>query len=170
MVICSERCRRESEEYMNDVTLDQLDRSEYSRTRLLALLSDLESTYIPPISSITDIVKYCDKLIRHAEVFVVKQSEEDFGFIAFYANDHDHHCAFVSSIGVKPEFRGHGIGLRLLNRAVEVAREKGMRRIRLEVSLQNQAALRLYRKYGFSDVYVSAEKQQKDSVVLEKKI
>lgn len=154
---------------MNHVTLEQLDRGEYSRTRLLALISDLDSTFIPPISSMTDVVKYCDKLIKYAEVFVAKQAGEDLGFIAVYANDHEQQCAFISSIGIKEKFRGQRIGALLLNRAVEMAQEKGMRRIRLEVSLQNHAALRLYRRYGFSKIDYSVHKQQSNSVILERK-
>lgn len=154
---------------MNHVALEQLDRGEYSRTRLLALMSDLDLTFILPISSMTYIVKYCDKLIKHAEVFVAKQAEEDLGFIAVYANDHEQQCAFVSAIGVKEKFRGQGIGALLLNRAVEIAREKGMRRIRIEVSLQNHAALRLYSRYGFSKIDHSVQKQQGNIIILERR-
>lgn len=155
---------------MNDVSLERLGRKESSRTRLLTLMEELDTSYIPPISSITDIGTYCDKLITYAEVFVIKHKGDDFGFIAVYANDQEKHCAFISSIGIKQEFRGCGMGGLLINRAVEVARKQGMQRIRLEVNCYNDAAMELYRRYRFSKIPSSVQDKVQDSVVLEKKI
>lgn len=157
-------------ENMNDISLERLDRKEYSKTRLMTLMTELDQIYIPPISSITDIGTYCDKLITYAEVFIMKQKEDDSGFIAVYANDQEQHCAFISSIGIKQAFRGHGMGVLLINRAVEVARKQGMRQIRLEVNRHNDAALRLYHRYGFSKIACFVQDKEKDSVILEKKI
>lgn len=155
---------------MGNITVERLDRKEYSRTRLVSLITELDASYIPPINAITDIETYCDKLITYAEVFIAKQKERDFGFIAVYANDQEQHRAFISSIGIKQEFRRNGMGTLLINRAVEVAREKGMIEIRLEVNRHNDAALELYHRYGFSKIACSVQDEGTNCMMLKKKI
>jgi ribosomal protein S18 acetylase RimI-like enzyme len=48
--------------------------------------------------------------------------------------------------------RGSGIGLRLSEAAVERARERGCRRVQLDVNEANQEALALYRGLGFESL------------------
>jgi ribosomal protein S18 acetylase RimI-like enzyme len=55
----------------------------------------------------------------------------------------------VLGMGLLGEYRGLGIGSRLLAAALELARERGFRRIELVVRTDNEVALRLYRRYGF---------------------
>lgn len=54
-------------------------------------------------------------------------------------------------LAVEPEARGHGVGRALIERAVEIAAEKGAHRLLLEVREGNQA-LDLYRCTGFSEI------------------
>jgi ribosomal protein S18 acetylase RimI-like enzyme len=137
---------------MIDVILAQLDRTDSSEKRLYTLLSLLDYSFIPPLNSVTNISAYCAKLIQFAEVIVAIYLKEDIGLIAIYANDEQERCAFITSIGVKPEFHGKGIGRILLQRGIQVAHEKGMQRVHLEVNLENQAALKLYHKAGFIEI------------------
>jgi RimJ/RimL family protein N-acetyltransferase len=53
-------------------------------------------------------------------------------------------------MGLLPEYRGQGIGYRILDATVREAFGKGLMRIDLEVFSSNQAAIALYRRYGFS--------------------
>lgn len=48
-----------------------------------------------------------------------------------------------------PEFRGQGLGRRLLDRGLEKAQVLGFRRIWLETAESLEEAGRLYRRYGF---------------------
>jgi ribosomal-protein-alanine N-acetyltransferase len=57
--------------------------------------------------------------------------------------------AEILTIGVLPEFRGAGIGRRLLDMAGAAVREAGARRCILEVAEDNPAALGLYSRAGF---------------------
>jgi ribosomal protein S18 acetylase RimI-like enzyme len=50
---------------------------------------------------------------------------------------------------VREEYRGRGIGSTLMNRAVEVAREKGARMVVLETQSNNAVAIDFYLKFGF---------------------
>src|SRR3954447_7181221 len=47
--------------------------------------------------------------------------------------------------------RGSGLGRALLDKVVELARERGCRRIELDVNDNNDAALALYRSLGFDN-------------------
>ncbi len=55
----------------------------------------------------------------------------------------------IMSIAVKKEFRRRGIGSSLLKKAIESTREKGKKRLLLEVRVSNTPAQNLYKKYGF---------------------
>ncbi len=55
----------------------------------------------------------------------------------------------IQNIGVVPHCRGLGIGFALLIRALVGFRAAGLKRVHLEVTAQNTAAIRLYRNNGF---------------------
>ncbi|HEY8552262.1 MAG TPA: ribosomal protein S18-alanine N-acetyltransferase [Thermaerobacter sp.] len=57
--------------------------------------------------------------------------------------------AHVTTIAVDPEFRGRGVGDRLLTALEERALRYGCRRMTLEVRVSNHVAQRLYRRHGF---------------------
>ena len=58
----------------------------------------------------------------------------------------------ILNLGVLPEERRKGMGLRLLRTALQVARKMNMQEVRLEVRAGNLAAIALYRACGFSPV------------------
>jgi ribosomal-protein-alanine N-acetyltransferase len=55
----------------------------------------------------------------------------------------------IDNIAVSPTFRHQGIASKLLEKATELAQEKGVQRAVLEVRSNNQAACLLYEKFGF---------------------
>jgi [ribosomal protein S18]-alanine N-acetyltransferase len=57
--------------------------------------------------------------------------------------------AHITTIGVAPDFRGRGIGDRLLAELLVAAQKKGATRATLEVRESNEVAQNLYVKYGF---------------------
>ena len=58
------------------------------------------------------------------------------------------HCGSLG-MGVLAEYRGHGIGTRLLRACIEKAWTKGITRIELEVRADNTKAIALYEQLGF---------------------
>jgi ribosomal-protein-alanine N-acetyltransferase len=58
----------------------------------------------------------------------------------------------IANIAVRPEWRGHGIGARLLDHTILGARERGVERLFLEVRESNLAAQGLYASRGFQQV------------------
>lgn len=66
-------------------------------------------------------------------------------------------------MGLIPEFRGRGLGLRLIDAALQQAWEWGLSRVELSVHADNTAAITLYEKVGFKreglirDAFLGAE-------------
>jgi len=61
-------------------------------------------------------------------------------------------CGGVQNLGVAPPHRGRGLAKALLARSVEGFRSAGLKRVCLEVTSQNQSAIRLYERLGFRHV------------------
>ena len=59
------------------------------------------------------------------------------------------HCGTLG-MGLLPEYRGRGIGMRLLRATLDKARENHLERVELEVFEPNTRAIQLYRKAGFA--------------------
>jgi ribosomal protein S18 acetylase RimI-like enzyme len=55
----------------------------------------------------------------------------------------------IQNLGVAPLYRGRGLGSALLLKALQGFRRAGLGRAFLEVTAQNDAAVRLYRRLGF---------------------
>lgn len=55
----------------------------------------------------------------------------------------------LSNVAVEPEYRGRGIATGLVEAAIAYARERGCRRVLLQVWAGNEAATRLYFRQGF---------------------
>jgi putative acetyltransferase len=52
---------------------------------------------------------------------------------------------------VARDWRGRGVGSALVEAAIECGRENGLRTLTLSVFPHNEAAIRLYRKFGFAE-------------------
>jgi ribosomal protein S18 acetylase RimI-like enzyme len=63
-----------------------------------------------------------------------------------------HGFGAIQNIGVTPEHRCFGLGTGLLVHALYGFRQAGIRRAYLEVTAQNDGAIRLYRRVGFAAV------------------
>ena len=57
---------------------------------------------------------------------------------------------WITLLYLTPEFRGRGLGVQLLGRAVVKYRRLGRRVLRLQAAEDNAAAISFYRKYGFT--------------------
>jgi ribosomal protein S18 acetylase RimI-like enzyme len=58
----------------------------------------------------------------------------------------------LQDVSVSPEHRRRGVATALADAAERVVVERGSTRLRLSVSVDNNAALALYRRLGYSDV------------------
>lgn len=78
------------------------------------------------------------------------------------------------SMGVLPDYRRDGVGLMLLEHALETARHMGANSMVLEVNVQNTAAQTLYEAHGFEGFatrkgyYTDAEGKLADALCMRK--
>jgi ribosomal-protein-alanine N-acetyltransferase len=79
---------------------------------------------------------------------------DDTGVVGYVVADtvpnHGRPLGHVKDIAVHPDHRGEGIGATLLERALEVLRSADASRVKLEVRAGNDAAIHLYRRFGFT--------------------
>jgi RimJ/RimL family protein N-acetyltransferase len=73
------------------------------------------------------------------------------------------HCGSLG-MGVLPEFRGKGLGERLLLACISKAWSKGITRIELEARADNARAIRLYERLGFVHEAVKCRAMRFDGV------
>jgi ribosomal-protein-alanine N-acetyltransferase len=57
--------------------------------------------------------------------------------------------AHITTLAVHPSYRRRGLGGRLLDHVIDLARRHSAARVTLEVREQNHAAIAMYRKFGF---------------------
>ena len=90
----------------------------------------------------------------------LRSALEDNGFSRFLLCETDEVLAYISAqrvvdeteilnIACLPEARGRGLATALLQKICDEAEQRGDRRVILEVRVSNEAALGLYRKFGF---------------------
>lgn len=105
------------------------------------------------------------------ELTVVELPEE--GVVAYAVlwctGDHGE----LANIAVRDDARGRGLGSALLNRVLDVARQRGVESLFLEVRVSNERAAGMYRRRGFSEIgrrkgYYDRPKE--DALVLVKRL
>jgi tRNA threonylcarbamoyl adenosine modification protein YeaZ len=104
---------------------------------------------------------------------VAMQGDQALGFILLrMAGDE----AEIISICTRPDTRRQGIGAKLIDAAVALLGQQGAARLLIEVADSNDAALALYRKFGFSsvgrrrDYYQHADGRREDAAIMRREI
>lgn len=67
----------------------------------------------------------------------------------------------ITNVAVLPSHRKQGIGDRLVKSMIDLAKEKEISKIMLEVRSSNEAAIHLYEKYGFEFLCIRKNYYQK---------
>jgi ribosomal protein S18 acetylase RimI-like enzyme len=102
----------------------------------------------PPLSATREFV--LSNIANDVAQFVALGSGEVIGWcdVRPFKLEGFTHCGSLG-MGVRKDYRGRGIGERLVRRTIGRAKEKGLERIELEVFVSNVAAIKLYEKVGF---------------------
>jgi ribosomal protein S18 acetylase RimI-like enzyme len=97
-----------------------------------------------------DFVAFCEELGSGAEAEAVIEEVLPVARRLFPPVAHD--AFYISRVVVDPSRRGAGLGRALVERTIEARRAQGFKRFRLDVSADNEPALRAYRALGFQVV------------------
>ncbi|MES2023401.1 MAG: GNAT family N-acetyltransferase [Patescibacteria group bacterium] len=84
-------------------------------------------------------------------MFFIESNGELVGMIRVAINSGEKvkHNAFIYSFFVKPEMRGMGAGKALLEQAISFLKEHNVKNVYLNVTVTQENAIRLYKKWGF---------------------
>lgn len=109
---------------------------------------------------------FLEALDSENTLFLVAEEEEIEGYLGMYlAADEGE----ITNVAVRKESRRKHLGEKLLTQAVTAAGERGVRSYYLEVRKSNEAAIRLYEKFGFAIVGTRRrfyEKPKEDAYVM----
>lgn len=83
-----------------------------------------------------------------------KAAEAGRGLVGFIATNNLSPEGEILSVAVDEKARNNGVGKALLSHALGYLKTKGVDKVFLEVSVDNVAAIALYRGAGFEDLYV----------------
>ncbi len=115
---------------------------------LVNFIYEINDDFNPKLSERIQIFDYSKKLIEHANFHVVKLDSLTIGLIAFYCNDLKTRNAYIPIMGIKNQFRGLGIGKKLLDLTIEYVRKEGYKSIYLE-TWEDSPAYFFYQKNDF---------------------
>lgn len=125
-------------------------------------LSDLDKIVEIERKCFNKFIAYTPKqlkyLITKANSLSLAEIQHDVlrGFIiVLYKNGSG--VAGIETLNVDPMFQGHGIGKKLLSAAEIDMCSRGIDRIRLEVSVGNNSAIKLYERSGFRKIAILKE-------------
>jgi ribosomal protein S18 acetylase RimI-like enzyme len=105
-------------------------------------------------SEVEDAAVAAEMAQRRAEVggtvggLLARLAGRPAGIIWWYEEGPD---VWVMLLGTRPAFRNRGIGSWLLSSRLEAAYQRGFRSVVLNVMMENQRAIGLYRRLGFQD-------------------
>jgi [ribosomal protein S18]-alanine N-acetyltransferase len=90
---------------------------------------------------------------------VAKIHNQPIGYVTIERDGPVPGAAYMRNIVVKPELRRKGVGMALLNHAVQVARDMYRKTVALRVDPANAPAVSFYRKAGFTTVATVVSKK-----------
>jgi ribosomal-protein-alanine N-acetyltransferase len=113
---------------------------------------------------------FLDSLYSGYETWVVREVAGRLAgyFLIMLAMDEAH----LLNVTVRRDLQGHGLGRKLLDKVVAVARKKGATSVLLEVRPSNSRALMIYERYGFVRIgrrkgyYPAANNTREDAIVM----
>lgn len=138
-----------------------LSRSDYQAKKALLVdiyFSAYQSMPIYAYEKRKSVKNYLDWLYKGdpGGFFIAMGGGEIVGFIACHTGWEDFQEGRVCEIhefAVKKEFQGKGIGKALLEKAIEYALSKNLKKITLWVGEKNEKAINMYKKAGFVPLY-----------------
>ncbi|NWF67803.1 MAG: GNAT family N-acetyltransferase [Chloroflexi bacterium] len=117
----------------------------------LLLITELDAALNPHYAPESRHGYSVEKLLREdVAFFVARQNETAAGCVGlqFFGTAY----AELKRMYVRPEFRGSGLGKRLLHHIEDYARQRGLSVLRLETGIHQQAAISLYERAGFKRI------------------
>lgn len=108
-----------------------------------------DSAFEKSIINRDDFDELSSKIYNYSYFLTAKSNDKIAGYAAVYANNMNTCIAYLTLIGVRPEFQNRRIGALLLSECEKKAKECGMEKLKLEVRNANSGAIRFYNRHGY---------------------
>ncbi|MCK8824465.1 GNAT family N-acetyltransferase [Fuchsiella alkaliacetigena] len=97
--------------------------------------------------------------INHGRVFVLYNQKEPIGLLELLRDFSSPELAYIFGFSIKSEYKGQGLGTKLLDYTLNWLVQQDFKRVELTVAPDNKVAYHLYKdKFGFAEEeYRSAE-------------
>jgi len=117
---------------------------------------------------IADMLRKCEEY--RGKILVAEADNSIAGFVTILTSvssgdldDGDIEFSSIDDLIIRQQYRGTGLGRKLIEAAESFARSKKARWLRLSVLAKNVSARQLYSQLGFSELYVDFEKDLSNS-------
>lgn len=92
---------------------------------------------------------FIETIKDHKDFFVFIEQKKIAGYIIFEKVLDEGH---ITNLAVSKEYQRKGIASRLINKILDMARQEKIKQVFLEVRESNEAARKLYSKFGFVEI------------------
>ena len=101
------------------------------------------------------------KFLEKGDVIGIVEKDRIVAMLVLYCNNYETLEAYICNVYVVNEYRGNNLSLQMVEKAVEICKDRRFRTIRLHVSESNIPAVKTYRKLGFafSDGYRGTDRE-----------
>lgn len=115
--------------------------------KLIQALAEYEKAPDEVVNTAEDLGKHLFEE-KICDALVVEEDGDIVGFALYYTNysTWKGKCLYLEDFFVLPEYRRGGIGSQLFDRVVEIAKERGVRRMDWQVLDWNEPGINFYKK------------------------
>ncbi|NLJ78619.1 MAG: ribosomal protein S18-alanine N-acetyltransferase [Tissierellia bacterium] len=122
-----------------DISIREMRESDLDR-----IMEIEERTFTPPWSREAFLLELKKNILAKYIVGLLDGKVIGYGGIWLIIDE-----GHITNVAVEEEYRGLGVGNRIIEGLIELCRDRGLRTITLEVRRSNEIAKSLYRKHGF---------------------
>jgi ribosomal protein S18 acetylase RimI-like enzyme len=130
----------------------QYKQKKASASNILCHFSNCKKNFIDRLEERVDLEEYSQKIADKCITFEAWDDDILIGLVAAYFNDINHVFGYITSVSTIEKHSGKGIASNLLTTCIEYACKNSFKKISLEVSNLNLAAIKLYKKHRFNKV------------------
>ena len=128
----------------------------------MIFLESVNTDFPIPLSQKISLREYAEKIIEFGEIVVALEKNTLKGLAIGYTENLKGNSAYISVVGVKKEFRGSGIGKKVVQKFIEICRQKKIKSVNLYTHKSNKAAIKMYKALGFKENSLSEEERIHD--------
>ena len=129
-----------------------------SQKEIAIHLYSVDNVFVPSLSTYVDIDDYSLKIFTYAERFEIWKNSDLVSLCAVYYNDVQSKIGYLTNLSVLSNYQKRGLAKMNLDYAIKWGRDNGFDAIKLEVDIDNDAALYLYNSLGFRNGNVVGSK------------